>query len=221
MDNSKVNGLSVLYQARPIDAQPLRASEVATDRFARWMVDGTRVSNLTREAPQENREVPYRRWQTPVGGLMGDIARDVASGPVKEQIRGRIDPAEVAISNSVWSQFATPMQSRETTAARGAPTDDLTQMLERMCSALYVGDKSVDTQRLVMALDHVLPGAAAEIVREGVHLSIRLHARTEESYRSMSSQRDALIRALSSDGDRRVDVSVVHGDEQGLGERHG
>jgi hypothetical protein len=94
-------------------------------------------------------------------------------------------------------------------------------MLERMCSALYVGEKSVGTQRVVMALDHVLPGAAAEIVREGVHLSIRLHARTEEAYRSMASQRDALIRALNGDGEGRIDVSVVHGDEKSLGDGHG
>jgi hypothetical protein len=85
-----------------------------------------------------------------------------------------------------------------------------------MCSALYVGEPSIGSQRVVMALDHVLPGAAAEIVREGAHLSIRLHARTEESYRSMASQRDALMRALSSNAERRIEVSVVHGDDQGL-----
>jgi hypothetical protein len=180
MDSSKVNGLSVPAQADATAARPLKASQQATDRFARAMV--------ARERTQDDRAFAYWRWREP--GLMGDLARGVASDTVKEH-------------------------------APRARVDDLTQMLERMCSALYVGEKSVGTQRLVMALDHVLPGAAAEIVREGVHLSIRLHARTEESYRSMSLQRDALIRALSSDGDRRVDVSVVHGDEQGRGERHG
>jgi hypothetical protein len=74
----------------------------------------------------------------------------------------------------------------------------------------------------VLALDHVLPGAAAEIVREGVHLSIRLHARTEHSYRLMSSQREALLRAVSA-GDQRVDVLVVQNsiDRTLLGDGHG
>ena len=107
------------------------------------------------------------------------------------------------------------------TAQRGAGGAELTQMLERMCSALYVGDQSVGTQRVVMALDHVLAGAAAEILRDGVHLSVRLHARTEDSFRNMSSQRDALIRALSGNGERRVEVDVVHGNAHGFGDGHG
>lgn len=123
-------------------------------------------------------------------------------------------------SGAVLSQFSDAVPARAMTNSRTAFNGELTQMLERMCSALYVGEKSVGTQRVVMALDHVLPGAAAEIVREGVHLSIRLHARTEASYRSMASQRDALMRALSSNGERRVEVSV-HGDDRILGDGHG
>jgi hypothetical protein len=150
------------------------------------------MSDPRREATRESGESDYRRLHVPLNsGFAGAVARDVASEPAKEQAPPRASGGE------------------------------LTQMLERMCSALYVGDKSVGTQRLVMALDHVLPGAAAEIVREGVHLSIRLHARTEESYRSMSTQRDALVRALSGDGARSVAVSVVHGDEQRFGDAHG
>jgi hypothetical protein len=153
---------------------------------------------------------------------MGAVARDVAADLAKETTRAPVDSTQVPISGSVWSQLAVGAQTRAAMAVpRGASVGELTQMLERMCSALYVGDKSVGTQRLVMALDHVLPGAAAEIVREGVHLSIRLQARTDESYRSMSAQRDQLIRALSGDGNRRVDVSVVHGDEKSFGDGHG
>jgi hypothetical protein len=133
----------------------------------------------------------YRQWDEPVGSSL--------MGSVARDV-----------ASDTVKQHAPRIQA-----------DDLTQMLERMCSALYVGEKSVGTQRVVMALDHVLPGAAAEIVREGVHLSIRLHARTDESFRSMSLQRDVLVRALNGDGTRRIDVSVVHGDEHGLGERHG
>ena len=140
---------------------------------------------------QGSRELDYRRLHVPLGSGFTG-----------------------AVARDVASE---PAKEQAPRASGG----ELTQMLERMCSALYVGDKSASTQRLVMALDHVLPGAAAEIVREGAHLSIRLHARTEESYRSMSTQRDALIRALSGDGARSVAVSVIHGDERRFGDAHG
>ena len=229
MDHSKVNGLSVSSQVHATAAQPPRATQAATDRFSRamgespatasdassasGMVRGTPIQNLTREAAQDNREHAYRRWQAPAGGsAMSGVLRDLAADA---------DPAAVPISASVWPQLAVTAHVRSMAAARSASGGELTQMLERMCSALYVGEKSVGTQRIVMALDHVLPGAAAEIVREGVHLSIRLHARTEESYRSMSSQREALARALSGDGERHVDVSIIQGIAQGSGDGHG
>lgn len=132
------------------------------------------------------------------------------------------EPLYAALAGGVWqrSAIATPAvaPAPPPTQANG----ELTAMLERVCSAMYVGDKSVTTQRVVLALDHVLPGAAAEIVREGVHLSIRLHARTEHSYRLMSSQREALLRAVSA-GDKQVDVLVVQNsiDRTLLGDGHG
>lgn len=127
-----------------------------------------------------------------------------------------------ALAGGAWQRpaIATPVV---TPAPPPTPANsELAAMLERICSAMYVGDKSVTTQRVVLALDHVLPGAAAEIVREGVHLSIRLHARTEYSYRLMSSQREALLRAMSA-GDQQVDVLVVHNsiDRTLLGDGHG
>jgi hypothetical protein len=205
MDNSKVNGTNVPSQAQATIAQPTRANPLATDRFSQAMGDGrsavrgTRISDLTPEGSQQNRQYAYRRLNGTFGeAAIGALPRDAMGAVAKDMSTD--DP---------------PATSRTATNA------ELTQMLERMCSALYVGEQSVGTQRVVMALDHVLPGAAAEIVREGVHLSIRLHARTEESFRSMSSQRDALMRALSSNGERRVEVSVVHGDEKGFGNGHG
>jgi hypothetical protein len=232
MDNSRVTKLNVPPQAYTPVAQPPRANQLASDRFSRAMGDsptvapssnergtarGTPISDLTREAPQENREHAYRRLQGALGsGVMGAVAKDLSTGSADDR-----NPTQVASSASVWSQFAVATQPRAMSAPPRASGAELPQMLERMCSALYVGDKSVGTQRVVMALDHVLPGAAAEIVREGVHLSVRLHARTEEAYRSMASQRDALIRALNGDGESRVDVSVVHGDEKSLGDGHG
>jgi hypothetical protein len=232
MDNSKVNGLNVPPQAQTTIAQPLRARPLATERFSRVLVDdrgndrgaahGTPIPNLTPEGSQQNREYAYRRLSgTMTGSAMAALAKDMATDSANDRTRAHIDPTGVAISGSVWSQFAVATQERAMAASHTASSGELTQMLERMCSALYVGEQSVGTQRVVMALDHVLPGAAAEIVREGVHISIRLHARSEESYRSMASQRDALMRALSVNGDRRVEVSVIQGDERSLGDSHG
>jgi hypothetical protein len=222
MDNSKVNGLNV-PQPQTTLAQLPRANPLATDRFSRamgedrGMASGTRISDLTPEGSQENREYAYRRLSgvTSDSG-MGGLAKDVASDSANDKTRANIDSIDVAISGSIGSQFPVSTPARAMAASRTASSGELTQMLERMCSALYVGEPSIGSQRVVMALDHVLPGAAAEIVREGAHLSIRLHARTEESYRSMASQRDALMRALSSNAERRIEVSVVHGDDQGL-----
>jgi hypothetical protein len=230
MDNSKVNGLNVPPQGYATVAQLPKANPVATDRFSqamgespepgssqRGLVSGAPVPNLTREAAQDNRDHAYRRFHGPLGGsAMGAVARDLASDSTNDS-----SPTQVVSSSPAWSQFALATRARAMATPAKASTGELTQMLERMCSALYVGEKSVGTQRVVMGLDHVLPGAAAEIVREGVHLSIRLHARTEESYRSMTSQREALMRALNVDGDRRVDVSVVRGDENDFGAGHG
>jgi hypothetical protein len=243
MDNSKVNGLSVPPQAHATTVQPPRANQVAADRFSRAMresppsyasalsdaphasgrgtIKGTPIPEFTREAAQENRDHAYRRLRGPLGGsVMDAVARDMAADSTHEKTRAHVDPTEVAISNSVWSQLAVATHARAA-APRGASGAELMQMLERMCSALYVGEKSVGTQRVVMALDHALPGAAAEIVRVGVHLSIRLHARTEESYRSMSAQRETLIRALNGGGERRIEVTVVHGDAKGFGDGNG
>lgn len=225
MDNSKVNGLNVPGQAQTTLAQPLAANPLAADRFSRalgsddrGMARGTPISDLTSGGSQENREYAYRRLSgVTTDGASGALARDMGTDSTGKGPRARIDPSEVAISGAVSSQFTFATQARGVAASRAASSGELTQMLERMCSALYVGEQSASTQRVVMALDHVLPGAAAEIVREGVHLSIRLHARSEDSYRSMVAQRDALMRALSGDGERHVEVSVVQGENQDLG----
>jgi hypothetical protein len=228
MDHSKVNGLNVPPPAHATVVQPTRANPLASDRFSRAMSDdkgmaqGMPIPNRTREGTQENREYAYRRLSGTMGNsAMGALAKDIAEDSANAPARSHIDPTEVAISGPVLPQFTVATQARAMVASRPVSGSELTQMLERMCSALYVGEQSAGTQRVVMALDHVLPGAAAEIVREGVHLSIRLHARTEESYRSMASQRDALMRALSVNGERRVEVSIVHGDNKDPGDGHG
>lgn len=110
-----------------------------------------------------------------------------------------------------------------TATAEPEPSAALTALLERVCSAMYVSEKSIANQRMVLGLEHVLPGAAAELLREGAHLTIRLHARTDGAYRSMSQQREALFRTLG--GDRRLDVTVIvvraAGEHDELGDAHG
>lgn len=242
MDNGKVNGSNVAAQVHAAGTQPPRAAEAATNRFVRALrespntattdsqraggmaaLHATPASELTHEAALENRQYAYRGLGgLPAGPVMDAITRDAGTNQPAELSRTHIEPDSVAIPGAVWSPLAIAAQSRSMFAAQSAPGGELAQMLERMCSGLYVGEKSVASQRVLMALDHVLPGAAAEIVREGVHLAIRLHARNEHSYLAMSAQREALVRALNGDGDRRVDVTVVRGNgEKSPGDHHG
>lgn len=94
--------------------------------------------------------------------------------------------------------------------SRSESSTELVTLLERACSALYVGEKSIKCQRIVLMLDHVLPGAAAEIVREGAHLTVRLYARTQTALQLMTSQRASLLAAMGS-SHLSVDVVVVDG----------
>lgn len=114
--------------------------------------------------------------------------------------------SDVLLQNRFRRALQEPMPSQ------AAQSDaELVSMLERVCSAMYVGEKNINSQRIVLMLDHVLAGAAAVIVREGVHLSVRLYARTHAALRLMSSQRASLIAAIGSN-DKNVDVTVVYGD---------
>lgn len=120
------------------------------------------------------------------------------------------DDVQPGVPDTAWRPLVTselPGTQLLSTTAEPEPSAELTALLERVCSAMYVSEKSVANQRVVLGLDHVLPGAAAELLREGAHLTIRLHARTDSSYRLMSQQREALFRALG--GDRRLHVDVV------------
>lgn len=87
--------------------------------------------------------------------------------------------------------------------------DELKTLLERLCSGVYVGDRSACQQRVLLTLDGVLHGAAAEIVREGAHLIIRLHAGNEMAYRNMLTWRTALERTLHEHGLPQVAIEIV------------
>lgn len=120
-----------------------------------------------------------------------------------------------AAASALPSSIASQPVAAEPPARSSA---EITALLERVCSALYVGNETARSQRVVLALDHVLPGAAAEIVREGLRLTVRLHARTHEASRIMSSQRDGLCAALAARCEGCVDVLVVRGVALGPGD---
>jgi hypothetical protein len=86
---------------------------------------------------------------------------------------------------------------------------ELVALLERACSAMYVNERSGTEQRVVLSLDPVLAGAAAEIVRNGTSVRIKLLAQNENAYRTMSEQRFSLMRVLPDDPNRQLEVEVV------------
>jgi hypothetical protein len=112
----------------------------------------------------------------------------------------------LAMSGSQAKPTAAAPMHRPPTADMNA---ELSALLERACSAMYVSDRSTSGQRVVLSLDPVLAGAAAEIVRDGAHLRIKLLARTEAAYRSMSSQRHSLIKALGIGTDQSLQIEVL------------
>jgi hypothetical protein len=194
MENTKIDGFhlnELSGPAQPVGASSSKPGDALQARFLRALNSGTSASITENPTPRTE------AFRAPL--------RDAGEQPQRL-------PSEylyAALAGGAWQPHV-----MSTPAVAMAPTSreadvELAALLERVCSAMYVGDKSASSQRVVLALDHVLPGAAAEIVREGVHLSIRLHTRTEHSYRLMSSQREALLRALGDGRDRRIDVVVV------------
>lgn len=96
-----------------------------------------------------------------------------------------------------------------------SPDPELTSLVERFCSEIYVAECSRTLQpRLLLTLQGALPGASAEIVREGAFLRVRLRAGSAETYDRMQSHRDSLVDALTDQGNRpAVIVEMVR--EQG------
>jgi hypothetical protein len=109
-------------------------------------------------------------------------------------------------------------QPRATAApqAQASPKNEanaeLVALLERACSAMYVNERAGTEQRVVLSLDPVLAGAAAEIVRNGTSVRIKLLAQNENAYRTMSEQRFSLMRVLPDDENRQLEVEVVEVD---------
>lgn len=108
-----------------------------------------------------------------------------------------------------YTTHSAAMATANEPATPPAIADELLNLLERLCSGVYVGDRSSVQQRVLLTLEGALPGAAAEIVRDGAHLTIRLHASNETAYRIMLKQRDALGRTLNEHGLPQVAIEVM------------
>ena len=171
---------------------PVKASEASQNRFARaFYGSAPAVDAGPREPPSLSRITQQR---------------DAEAGPA-------------AWTNTLWSPLAMSSPAPATPAPTGKNTE-LSELLSHFCSAMYVSDKSVNKLCVVLALDHVLPGAAAEIVREGIHLTIRLRTRTEQAYELMSAQRETLLEALGGEGGKQVQLIVVRHDDRDENGRH-
>lgn len=121
-----------------------------------------------------------------------------------------------------WNLMSTaPMPSSET--ASGTPlqqsTDpELASLLERFSSQVYVAEGSRNSQpRVLLTLPGESPGtsAAAEVIREGAFLRVRLRAGSAATCERMQSRLDLLRTALTEQGRSNVIVEVVR--EQGAG----
>ena len=99
------------------------------------------------------------------------------------------------------------------TPAKNEASSELATLLQRACSAMYVGERSATDQRVILSLDPVLAGASAEIVRSGSSLRIKLLAQTPDAYQAMSAQLGGLIRLVPDREDWQVDLQVIEPDE--------
>lgn len=122
-----------------------------------------------------------------------------------------------------WSLMsAAPMPSSETssgTPLQQSSDPELASLLERFSSQVYVAEGSRSSQpRVLLTLQGESPGtsAAAEVIREGAFLRVRLRAGTAATYERMQSRLDLLRTALTEQqGRSNVIVEVVR--EHGAG----
>ena len=118
-------------------------------------------------------------------------------------------PEATALPYFAYSAAA-PVLANAAPATAAPASDDVSELLQRLCSAIYVGEQSsVASSRMVLALDAALPGASVEFIREGAFLQVRLHARNDTTFRLMSTQRDSLHAALGDVTRLNVTVDVI------------
>ncbi len=128
--------------------------------------------------------------------------------PTKERAsQNQSVPLYMLLTGGAHARPATAAQTQA--SPKSEANADLVALLERACSAMYVNERSATEQRVVLSLDPVLAGASAEIVRNGTSLRIKLLAKNEHAYRSMSEQRFSLMRVLPDDPNRQLELEVV------------
>lgn len=105
--------------------------------------------------------------------------------------------------------FARAMSGGGEQEQQRQPADEeLTALLERMCTDMYVGERSrTSNPRLLLELDGQLAGVSAEIAREGAFLRVRVRTGSIEAYERMQARRAALVEGLAGHT-RNVPVSI-------------
>ena len=122
----------------------------------------------------------------------------------------RTQPAEQAIAPPYFMHRAISAQVGEAPAPQTIANNDIADLLQRLCSAVYVGEESSPvSSRMMLALDAALPGAAVEFIRDGAFLQIRLLARNDSTFRLMSTRRDSLHATVADATRLNVTVEVV------------
>ena len=133
--------------------------------------------------------------------------------------RAHVEPASIA---SLFSAESLAMSSEPaptpSDAAALTERTEIVELLEQMCSNLYVSGTSESREsRILLAMDAALAGAAVELIRDGAFLRARLHARNEVALQLMSAQREQLHAVLEQASQLYVSVDVVENESHGHG----
>ena len=114
--------------------------------------------------------------------------------------------------------LAAPMPSAADSPDTTRPTPDqqeLTDLLQSVCSKLYVGqpDTSADKGHVMLDVGSMLPGSMVEVARNGAFLHVRLHAVDRRTLQILERSRDRLMEGLSESTDLVVRVDMDSRDE--------
>jgi hypothetical protein len=136
------------------------------------------------------------------------------SGPASASPTSQIPKGKVPSESA--AQFLALLAHANTTEPSAPPpppqqtSEELPRLLQQLCSGLYAdAEPSANNSRVVLNLDAALPGAAAELVRDGAFLRVRLRAGNDSALRLMSAQRESLAAALGDATPLNVEVEVL------------
>jgi hypothetical protein len=97
-------------------------------------------------------------------------------------------------------------------SAPASPPSQLPALLRDWCKHLYV-DSATLPSRVMLALDGALPLAAAEFIREGAYIRLRLHGRDDADRRFLASQTASLRTQLEATGSLEFSIEVASEDD--------